>query len=78
MSRSRRKNPICGWTTAKTEKWDKKFWHKKFRQWCKRQDEDFVPMHKDRRAVSNPWSMQKDGKQRFSLKGKWGKILMRK
>lgn len=60
MSRSRKKVPIGGVTTARTEKPDKKTWHRRFRRWMKEQLEPIFSQ--DRRRVSNPWDMSKDGK----------------
>ncbi len=67
MSRSRRKTPACGNTTAVSEKDDKRYAHRAER----RVNHQFLATTGDgdalkaTRAVSNPWSMDKDGKQRF-------------
>jgi hypothetical protein len=58
MSRSRKKNPITGVTTAKSEKIDKKIYNKKMRR--KKISDERPPPHK--REVSNKWLMSKDGK----------------
>lgn len=81
MSRSHRKTPICGITTARSEKFDKKMWHKRLRTKEKirlehEDTEDFIPIHKHK--VGNVWSMQKDGKQRFDKDSPYYEKLMRK
>lgn len=65
MSRSRRKQPISAITTAKSERSDKKLWHKKLRskekQRLKSDDLDnYTPLTAN--EVSNPWTFAKDGK----------------
>lgn len=63
MSRSKRKTPMRGITCCKSEKPEKKAWHRRFRAWCKQKlhkGEDLG--NKDHRNVSNPWAMGKDGK----------------
>lgn len=67
MSRSRRKHPFCGITTATTEKKDKRLANRKLRRAFSRLDLSdpdnlVVPLL---REVSNVWSFDKDGKQRF-------------
>jgi hypothetical protein len=67
MTRSRRKTPACGITTAVSEKDDKRYAHRAERRLnhqilATTEDGDSL---KATRAVSNPWSMDKDGKQRF-------------
>lgn len=62
MSRSKQKNPITGITTAESEKQDKKTWHRKLRRINKQRiKEGLEPL--DKHDVSNPWDMDKDGKQ---------------
>ena len=65
MSRSRRKTPIFGITTATSEAEDKRLWHKRLRAKTRDQlkagPEDPIPV--DRREVSDPWGMAKDGKR---------------
>lgn len=69
MSRSRRKTPIFGHTTARSEADDKRLWHKRWRSRERDQlavlkpDSDPVPVH--RHAVSSTWDMAKDGKSWF-------------
>lgn len=71
MSRSFRKTPIAGITTASSEAWDKKNWHSIFRAVSKQNLNGchdygaFVDINF--RSVSNPWKMAKDGKSRMNL-----------
>ena len=68
MSRSQRKTPIFGIVGARSEKQDKRTWHKRWRaQQRTKQDaiansslEDHLPV--DALDVSNVWSMAKDGR----------------
>lgn len=67
MARSRRKTPISGITTARSEKSDKKLWHSRMRARLRTHimsggDADLTPLV---REVSNVWSFAKDGKSRF-------------
>lgn len=72
MSRSRRKTPIFGHTTARSEADDKRLWHKRWRS----QERDrlaVLPANIEhlatpRNAVSSTWDMAKDGKSWFGLK----------
>ena len=72
MSRSKRKNPFCGMTTSESEKEDKRIYNRRFRHKIKQEihtsstDDDFD--NTVLREVSNPWSMDKDGRQRFDPK----------
>jgi len=72
MARSRRKNPIGGITTCKSEKEDKRQWHRVLRRTAKQElqagSEDPV-LPKD---VSDPWKMGKDGK---TIHWGWEKIF---
>ncbi len=69
MSRSRRKTPIFGHTTARSEADDKRLWHKRWRSRARDQlaslgaDGDPLPVH--RQTVSSTWDMAKDGKYWF-------------
>ncbi len=69
MSRSRRKTPIFGYTTARSEADDKRLWHKRWRVSERDQlatvgaDTDYVAVH--RNAISSTWNMAKDGKAWF-------------
>lgn len=64
MSRSRRKNPVCGLTTARSEKQDKQLsnraWRRRVRGAIATGRE--IP---DRREIHNVWTFAKDGTQRF-------------
>jgi len=66
MSRSLRKNPIHGITTARSEADDKRIWHGRWRSTERdkllklNETEDYLTTHKN--DVSNPWAMNKDGK----------------
>jgi hypothetical protein len=70
VSRSFRKTPIFGHTTARSEAGDKRLWHKRWRT----QERDLLttlPPDREhhptlRNAVSNTWGMAKDGKSWFS------------
>jgi len=65
MSRSFRKIPIAGITTAKSEKQDKRLANRRYRRITKQliKNNNFnLPLL---REVSNIWSMDKDGKKVF-------------
>ena len=73
MSRSQRKTPIFGMTTARSEKRDKQSWHRALRSREKhrlvglRDDgEALIPL--DENQVMSPWGMAKDGKQYWPRK----------
>ena len=62
MSRSRRKTPIAGNTTARSDKQDKQFANRKYRRVSKiavAKDEE-IP---EKNAVSNVYDFNKDGKR---------------
>lgn len=65
MSRSRRKTPICGHTTAVSEKQDKRIANRSFRRTVRQQlgSRDADAVITDVREVSNVYSFDKDGKQ---------------
>ena len=69
VSRSRRKVPIFGHTTARSEADDKRLWHKRWRSRERDQlaslgpEGDPLPVH--RQTVSSTWDMAKDGKHWF-------------
>jgi len=67
MSRSIRKTPIFGFTTAKSEKQDKRKWNRRFRKVCKKliQLETETPVKLA--GVTNIWDGAKDG--RYYWKG---------
>jgi hypothetical protein len=67
MSRSRRKLPFSGITTATSEKEDKRLANRKERRFnrqtlCATADETRL---RHKREVGNPWLFAKDGKSRF-------------
>jgi len=69
MSRSRRKTPVIGFTTCRSERQDKKIWHQRWRARERTAltstnytDFDaYLPLLE--KQVSNAWDMGKDGKQ---------------
>jgi hypothetical protein len=71
MSRSRRKTPITGITTAESEKKDKRIANRNLRRTSRtaiqKQDSDEIALP-ILREVRNVWGMQKDGKQFFDSK----------
>ena len=74
MSRSKKKTPVTGMTTARSEKDDKRLANRKFRR-VTRIDPENAPAL---REVSDVWGMAKDGKVRFDPMDESGKKLMRK
>lgn len=67
MSRSRRKRPFCGWTTARSERW----WKRQAWQCLRRRvrvllatnpEEAILPLLDE---VANAYTAPKDGRQRF-------------
>ena len=71
MSRSKKKNPIIGYTTSKSEKQDKQLANRKLRSAFKvlvnnSVDPDEIPVALSSiRSVSNVWTFSKDGKHFF-------------
>lgn len=64
MSRSRRKTPIFGITTATSEKYDKRLNNRALRAAVrKRLSHDLECVAPVMREVSDPWCMAKDSKQ---------------
>lgn len=68
MSKSRRKSPFMGITTARSEKGDKQAAHRLERRIVKiilhrGEDGDNLP---DRRTISNVYTWAKDGKQQIA------------
>ena len=66
MSRSRRKTPISGITTAASEKEDKRLANRRWRRRNKQlvQCGHYEPLQ-HLREITNVWLMDKDGKFRF-------------
>jgi hypothetical protein len=65
MSRSRRKSPVRGITSADSDKGDKLAAHRKSRRVVRiavRQQCEVLP---HARELSDPWGFDKDGKARF-------------
>lgn len=76
MSRSRRKTPIRGFTTASSEAFDKAYWHRAFRRaenqrLCTNPESESHHI----REFSDPWSMQKDGKCYWGDEHRYAKWL---
>lgn len=70
MSRSLRKTKIFGYTTAETEKQDKRRWNRVFRKVSKNQirlDKEAPIKIQD---VTNVWDGAKDGKQYYNRANK--------
>jgi len=69
MSRSKRKTPILGITTAETEATDKAKWHRRHRREERArlgaEGVDYVA--RSHREHSDPWVMDKDGKKYYGL-----------
>lgn len=67
MSRSRRKTPVYAVASTRSESQDKREWHQRWRARVRDQlaasGPDGDPQPLDRRAVSDPWRMGKDGKR---------------
>lgn len=65
MSRSRRKTPITGITTARSEKFDKQRWHRAYRH-AERQRLQAAPDSAPRHPFefgAHAWNLSKDGKR---------------
>jgi hypothetical protein len=65
MSRSKRRTPIFGITTADSEKNDKRKANRKFRRIVREQVKKGSEQFSELREVSNVWSFGKDGKRYF-------------
>lgn len=79
MSRSRRKTPITGITTARSEAWDKALWHRTLRH-AEKQRLLVAPesMPIDERHYGDPWDMSKDGKRYWGFNHPFSARMMRK
>ena len=62
MSRSKKKNPVKGITSADSEKDDKRNANRKFRRKIKQEVNKGEELLPEVREVSNVWSFDKDGK----------------
>jgi hypothetical protein len=67
MSRSKKRTPIGGITTARSEKQDKRFYNRRYRRVCKQvlQVSPESKLLPHLREYSDPWAMDKDGKVWF-------------
>ncbi|WP_396956558.1 hypothetical protein [Nitrosomonas sp.] len=74
MSRSRRKTPIVGHATCRSEREDKKLWHQR---WRTRERIALASVSPEalsaylsllENQISNVWSMGKDGRSYWSIK----------
>jgi hypothetical protein len=75
MSRSVKHSPFCGFTTAESEKSDKKMWHRALRSKEKirlsktlnnlDEIDSYIPLTEN--DAINPWCMAKDGKHRLRV-----------
>jgi hypothetical protein len=73
MSRSRRKTPITGHTTCRSEREDKKIWHQRWRthertvltSLSPENLNAYLPLQENQ--VSNVWSMGKDGRSYWPI-----------
>jgi hypothetical protein len=66
MSRSYKHKPITGWTTAESEKQDKRYCNRRLRRKANKGllEDDYV--HPKKQEITDVWSMDKDGKQVIS------------
>ncbi len=72
MSRSTRKKPIFGYTTAKSEKFDKQKYNRVFRRISKEKIKKGMTAPIRIKEIKNVWTMSKDGKQYCALfQQKW-------
>lgn len=63
MSRSKKKTPIHGMTTATSEAQDKDLWHRAYRRGERQRVRlDSDPLPSDENEYSSTWKMDKDGK----------------
>jgi len=63
MSRSRKKNPVKGITSADSEKEDKRNANRKFRRKIKQEVNKGKEQLPEIRELSNVWEFDKDGKR---------------
>ena len=78
MSRSRKKTPVCGITTARSEKQDKRLANRRLRRGQKQaveRGDELLPLMREK---SNVWSFAKDGRQMIDTSKPWSKKAMRK
>lgn len=76
MSRSRKKTPIFGYTSADSERDDKRIWHSRMRrrerQALHSSDDYDAHLTTTRDQVSSTWEMGKDGKHFWPEKSREG------
>jgi hypothetical protein len=67
MTRSTKKNPVSGHTSASTEKQDKRKNNRKIRKAVRKvlSGDPHAEILPHERELTNPWLMDKDGKGRF-------------
>lgn len=69
VSRSRRQTPVYGYTTARSEAWDKQQWHQRWRTHerdrLRKVSADGEHLTTLRNEVSSTWDMAKDGRHWF-------------
>ena len=68
MSRSRRKTPIVGHTTCRSEREDKKLWHQRTALASASPEALCAHLPLLENQVSNVWSMGKDGRSYWPIK----------
>lgn len=68
MSRSRKRTPICGITTAISEKQNKRHYSRRYRRACKMllRSHDLSELLPILKEFSDVWTMDKDGKNWFN------------
>ena len=65
MARSKRKTPIFGLTTARSEKQDKRRWNRTFRRIARLKTQTGAEVPVKIEAVTDVWDGNKDGKRYF-------------
>lgn len=80
MSRSRKKNPVCGITCSDSEKQDKRIINRALRRISraitkKDEGDSIYPL---KNSILSLWEMDKDGKQRFDKDHWFYKKVLRK
>jgi hypothetical protein len=70
MSRSRRKTSKAGYTIARSDKWDKRKYNRRFRRACNQMlyENALCDVLPHLLEKSNVWSMAKEGKKWFDAK----------
>jgi hypothetical protein len=80
MSKSRKKHPIGGVTTAKSEKQDKRIINRRLRHISKQilKDNEVAAIFPVKNDIMTKWDMSKDGKVRVDKSSKWYRKSLRK